>query len=177
MKKTLLTGAVILSLGASSNASAIAIDITSMTFGSTSAASGRADTDNLGTTYNGVFFGAAWTATTMAAFDTVGEHTFTGGTCSGSATYNFSLSKDQYAFGTYFDWSVSCGIPVLNIMDCSNGVFCTGIGTPLLSGPFPGQVLSFNGVVVGAVPLPASVWLFGSGIVGLLGFLHRAKAE
>jgi hypothetical protein len=53
----------------------------------------------------------------------------------------------------------------------------------LFSGSSP-QVLTFdstlrfqvNSVVTSAVPVPATVWLFGTGILGLIGFSKRRKA-
>lgn len=70
-------------------------------------------------------------------------------------------------------WSVGGWHPILNIMDCGAGNvgdLCTGIGTPMQLGEFPGQAPSFNGVVTSVVPVPASIWLFGSGVLGLFGF-------
>jgi len=170
MKKTLIAGAIALSMGVASNASALSIDITAMNFGTTSAASGTADTDNLGTTFNGTFFGKAWTATTMAAFSTSG--TWAGTSPQGAYSYNFTLAAGQVAFGTFFDWSVNAGIPVLAIFNADGSA---GAGVPMQAGPFVGQAPSFQGTV-SAVPVPAAVWLFGSGLVGLAGIARRRKA-
>jgi len=170
MNKTLLAGAMALSMGVASNASAIAIDITAMNFGSTSAASGVADSDNLGTTFNGSFFGAAWTATTMAAYTTSG--TWAGTSPQGAYSYNFTLAAGQVAFGTFFDWSVNSGIPVLAIFNADGSA---GTAVPMQAGPFVGQAPSFQGTV-SAVPVPAAVWLFGSGLVGLAGVARRKAA-
>jgi len=171
MKKTLIAGAIALSMGAASNASAIAINITAMNFGSTSAASGVADSDNLGTTFNGSFFNAPWTATTQAAFTTSG--TWAGTSPQGAYSYNFTLTAGQVAFGTFFDWSVTAGIPVLAIFNADGSA---GPGVPMQVGPFPDQAPSFQGTVASAVPVPAAVWLFGSGLVGLAGVARRRKA-
>jgi len=170
MKKTLIAGAIALSMGVASNASAIAINITAMNFGSTSAASGVADSDNLGTTFSGSFFNAPWTATTMAAFTTSG--TWAGTSPQGAYSYNFTLTAGQVAFGTFFDWSVTAGIPVLAIFNADGSA---GAGVPMQVGPFPNQAPSFQGTVA-AVPVPAAVWLFGSGLVGLAGIARRRKA-
>ena len=180
MNKSILAGALALSLGTvATNASAIAIDITAMNFGSISAASGVADTDNLGTTFSGTFFNAPWVATTWAAFTTAGEHNWAGVDPSqGDYSYNFTLAAGEVAFGTAFDWSTSAYIYVLAIMDCgdqSNGTACIGRGVPMQTGPFPGQEISFNGVV-SAVPVPAAGWLMLSGLLGLVGAARHRKA-
>lgn len=182
MKKTLIAGAVALSMGVASNASALVIDITAMNFGSTSSATGVVDTDNLGTTFSGSFFGAPWTATTVAAFTAAGAGNWSGtapqfGTPAnpdGSFSYDFTLSAGQVAFGTLFDWSVNIGIPVLAIFNADGSA---GAAVPMQVGPFPTQAPSFQGVAqTSEVPVPAAVWLFGSGLVGLAGIARRRKA-
>jgi len=168
MKKTLLAGAMAISMVVASNASAVVIDITAMNFGSTTAASGIVDSDNLGTTFSGTFFGAAWTATTQIAYTTSG--TWAGTSPQGAYSYNFSLTAGQVAFGTFFDWSVrNSGMPVLAIFNSDGSA---GTGVPMQAGPFIGQPISFQGTV-SAVPVPAAVWLFGSGLIGLIGLAKR----
>jgi len=179
MKKSILTGVLALALGTvATSASALTIDVTAMVFGSTSAASGTMDSATMGTTFNGSFFNAPWTATTQAFFDQgTGASTWAGTSPQGAYSYNFTLTGTQVAWGTFFDWSVNLGIPVLAIMDCgagTAGAACTGTGTPMQVGPFPGQAPSFNGVV--ATPVPAAVWLFGSGLLGLVGIARRKAA-
>ena len=180
MNKSILAGALALSLGTvATNASALAIDITQMNFGGPSAASGVVDTENLGTTFNGIFFNAPWTATTQAVYTTAGAHTWAGSSQQGDFSYNFTLISTQVAFGVFFDWSVTREIPVLAIFDCvgiMDGDACTGVpGYPMQVGPFPGSNPTFNGTV-SAVPVPAAVWLFGSGLLGLVGVARRRKA-
>ena len=173
MNKSILAGAIALSLGVvSTSASALSIDITAMNFGSTSAASGVADTDNLGTTFNGTFFNAAWVATTVAAFTTAGANIWAGTSPQGAWSYNFTLTADQVAFGTYFDWSTGSSIPVVAIF---NNDGSAGPGVPMVVGPFPGQAPTWQGTV-SAVPVPSAVWLFGSGLIGLVGFARRKKS-
>ena len=168
MNKSIIAGAIALALGSvATSASALSIDITAMNFGSTSAASGVADSDNLGTTFNGSFFGAPWTATTLTAYTASG--TWAGTSPQGAYSYNFTLTAGQVAFGTYFDWSVNAGIPVLAIFNDDGS---SGPAVPMQAGPFVGQAPSFQGTVA-AVPVPAAVWLFGSGLLGLVGVARR----
>ena len=47
-------------------------------------------------------------------------------------------------------------------------------GTAFIYGPFPGFTEAINGTLT-AVPLPTTVWLFGSGLIGLVGFARRNK--
>jgi hypothetical protein len=37
-------------------------------------------------------------------------------------------------------------------------------------------LVNFDNIVVSAVPVPAAFWLFGSGLIGLIGVARRKKA-
>jgi hypothetical protein len=60
----------------------------------------------------------------------------------------------------------------------------TGIGgSPMLAGPFTGNNANFDfttititSITPAAIPVPAAVWLFGSGLIGLVGVARRRKA-
>jgi len=196
MKKTLLAGAV--ALAAASNASAATFDIaiSEMVFGTTSAVTGTlSGADGVASgVIEGVYFEAPWSATAMAVFDGAGTYQWAeagGIVVPGFGTfddannnddvwiasfdYNFTLTDSQVAFGLSFDWSTNYDIPVLAILDCDTAGVCTGVGTPMATAPFAGQAPSWNGTV-SAVPVPAAVWLFGSGLVGLAGIARRRKA-
>jgi len=49
-------------------------------------------------------------------------------------------------------------------------------GNALIDGPFQGYSLFLEGAIVSTVPAPAAVWLFGSGLIGLVSFARRKKA-
>jgi hypothetical protein len=86
-----------------------------------------------------------------------------------------------------FDWAGSKGIPVLNIMTCAAGFGrgpCTVRGKPMQTGPFPGQVVTFNGSrytpvdpLPDPVPIPASFWLMSSGLLGLAAMARRKNLK
>lgn len=53
------------------------------------------------------------------------------------------------------------------------------MGIPMQDGPFTGFNANFNATMTAtpaAVPVPAAVWLFGSGLLGLVGVARRKKA-
>ena len=173
MNKSIIVGAVALALGSvATSASAISIDITGMNFPGLSAASGVADSDNLGTTFTGLFFSAPWTATTLVAQTTSGAFNWAGTSPEqGAFSYNLTLAAGETAFGTFFDWSVNPNIPVVAVFNADGSA---GQAVPMQVGPFPGQAPTFQGTV-SAVPVPAAVWLMGSGLLGLVGVARRRK--
>jgi hypothetical protein len=56
-------------------------------------------------------------------------------------------------------------------------------GSPMIDGPFPGITVAFDigsgnsmtVLSVSSVPVPAALWLFGSGLLGLIGISKRKK--
>ncbi len=61
------------------------------------------------------------------------------------------------------------GVPMIQCSTAADNDGC---------GPFPGQTPIFSGTIVpvSAVPVPAAVWLFGSGLLGLVGVARRKMA-
>jgi hypothetical protein len=188
MKKTLLAGAIALSIGVASNASAIVVDVTSMTFDSiVIAASGSMNSNNISSIFNGTFFTAPWVATTQSYYAAgTGANTFSGTSVQGDFSYDFTLTGSQMAFGASIIWGVAQDISIIAIMDCGAaavGDTCTGVSYSMQPGIFSDQSeeVAFNGVVsqsdVSAVPVPAAVWLFGSGLLGLAGVARCRKAS
>jgi hypothetical protein len=109
-------------------------------------------------------------------------------------TYGVEMITALLGTGQTFDRQVSLEVADLGFI--SGGILDDNIVDALLieatvsplqqflfSGSSP-QVLTFdstlrfqvNSVVTSAVPVPATVWLFGTGILGLIGFSKRRKA-
>ena len=76
-------------------------------------------------------------------------------------------------FGTNTDPSTTAlyGVPMYD---------CEAETTPSVAcGPFPTQTAIFSGTIVpesAVIPVPAAVWLFGSGLLGLVGVARRRAA-
>lgn len=193
MKKSLIASAVALGLGTAGAAQALTVGVTTMNFNGAYGATGSVSSNGTGSfTSTGTFFGQPWTADAVSFYSGVGAHTFTAvgsdalnnSIAIGNATYNFSLTASQVAWGTYFDWNGNYDIPVLAIMTCtsfSTGGVCTGTGTPMQTPPFAGAAPAFDGIVSSSsattpqIPIPAAAWLFGSGLVGMAGVARRNK--
>ena len=179
MNKTKTTSAMLCLMAVANTSQAINVDITEMVFGGSYIATGTlTDSGDFGLMQSVTpFFFQPWTAVGDAYFDSGANTTWSDSDGLSSFSYDVVLTDSQVAWGVYFNWSTGNDYPVLVIMDCGEGNpgdICTGIGTPMVSGPFPGQAPSFNGIV-SAVPVPAAVWLFGSGLIGLAGIARWRK--
>lgn len=89
------------------------------------------------------------------------------------------------AFGL-FDWNVTTNMGTVFVWDVS-GSAATGWtltatdpdgdgvpGTPQVDGPFMGISAAIS-LTTAPVPVPAAVWLFGSGLIGLFGFAKSRR--
>lgn len=110
------------------------------------------------------------------SFDSIGDSVTSG------QNISMTVNSGQLGMHFLFDWSVSTDIDVLNVFDVSylngdmvltstdvdgNGI----VGFAMVDGPFQGVDMATNFVV--ATPIPAAAWLFGSGLLGLLGVAKR----
>lgn len=190
LKKNTLAIAVAMGLG-SATTQAVTFNMTYMDFlgtdvdnpnvtGTVDTVGGGSGNFNSGGT---PFFGHEWTATVAATFETTGAGTwnFSGVTgASSTGSYNFSLGAGQVAMGLLFNWNNNAGIPTLNIVNADGtGVDIDGdgvLGTQWVAGCCAGTPIGFAGTVVTTVPVPATVWLFGSGLLGLASMARRKKA-
>ena len=180
MKKTLIASALAMTTLGSVNAQAD-IAITNMLFGTTDYASGGSLTDAGDGAMFSVddFFYHTWTGGQATTFmDNTGS--WSGSSAQGAYDYDADIagmSAGQVAVGIMFNWNGQNEIAVLEIFDCAAN-FCQGNGVSMANGPFAGSVAIFSGTGsanVPEVPVPAAVWLMGSGLLGLVGVARRRK--
>ncbi|MCP4310957.1 MAG: hypothetical protein GY790_06815 [Bacteroidetes bacterium] len=115
-------------------------------------------------------------------------NTFTGG---GSVIFNSSMTPDG-TWSTHFDWSTAgfssdqgagkadhyqvyklteTWSPAGTGLSFDQGTFIIGYGDGLGDGDYDDLIIAAN-----PVPVPAAVWLFGSGLLGLIGYSRRKTA-
>jgi len=131
-----------------------------------------------------MFLGYQFTATQETAFmDNTGL--WSGATGSQSAAddifdYNdeiAAMSNGQIGVGLLFKWNNN-PMTVLAIFDCAgSGTVenpfgkCVGTNPVIMdNGVFIGSIITLN-----AVPVPATVWLMGSGLLALVGIVRRRR--
>jgi len=142
------------------------------------------------------FFFSNWTANGGTVYDTAGTYRFNAGdNCGTPATagceYVVEL-LDGYTLGhILFNWGSTQNIDVINIWDSAgNSVDIDGDGIAgwgMIDGAFIGFNANFTtgtgtpgGSYAGAasvIPVPAAAWLFGSGLLGLVGVARRKAAK
>lgn len=98
-----------------------------------------------------------------------------------SVPLSMTVGENQIGMRTYIDWNLNT-YDILTVWDVSksgNEITLTatdmdgdGIrGFDLVSGPFAGFNVTIDATIV--TPIPATFVLFGSGLIGLAGFLRR----
>lgn len=136
------------------------------------------------------FFGLTWTASNGGLISTTGSYaldTATGHVAlaapdtvgTNDAQMHFTVGAGQVAGIIDFAWGTTTGIRVVNVWNVSacgsNTCYTTAAVPGMENGPFPGYNAQFN-LTAAPVPVPAAVWLFGSGLLGLVGVARRKKA-
>ena len=135
------------------------------------------------------FFGTNWTTHSGTTF---GPGTYSFDTIQGGIYTGVEVGAGQVGGHILFNWGAVADIDVINVWDVSidmagntvytstdvtatNPVGPNGIlGLTMIDGAFAGFSANFN--LVEPVPVPAAVWLFGSGLLGLVGVARRRKA-
>jgi len=143
-----------------------------------------------GVSSTNTFWGFTWTATNGQLVTDAGDYaldTVTGaislatpdtvGTADG--IMHFTIGANQIAGIIDFAWSATTGIRVVNVWDINADGSLSYAAVPgMENGPFPAYNPGFEltgAGLVSPVPLPAAVWLFGSGLIGLIGIAKRKK--
>jgi len=134
------------------------------------------------------FFGQLWAtsnASTMAAGSTYTHSTVDPAPAvSGGIYTGITVATGQLGGAVDFAWGGTTGIDVVMVWDIVGNTYTSSdwnsSGTPgagMLDGPFGGFSANFNMTAApSAVPVPAAVWLFGSGLLGLVGVARRKAA-
>ena len=147
------------------------------------------DAGTWGVSSTAPFYGLTWTASNGTLVQSAGSYaldTVTGavsaasGPIANDGTMYFEVGAGQIAGTIDFAWSVNSGIRVVNVWDINADGSLTAVSAPgMENGPFGGFNAAFNlsaPGLVSEVPVPAAVWLFGSGLIGLAGIARRRKA-
>ena len=72
--------------------------------------------------------------------------------------------------------NIQCGDAITALVTCTTNevIYLTQLNDALYPGGAKGKYQT-TGLAVTSVPVPAAVWLFGSGLVGLAGVVRRRK--
>jgi hypothetical protein len=100
-----------------------------------------------------------------------------------------TVGTGQWGGHLLLDWSYSNNIDVLNVWDVttnpSGAIILTStdpdgdgvLGIPMVDGPFIAFSWSYDLVLTPQpIPIPPALWLFGSGLLGLIGISRHKKA-
>jgi len=91
----------------------------------------------------------------------------------GLAFGNFNGLSGPGVVGTLTFQVVALGDATLSMAETDNALAGGGF---ISATTYDSQVVSFGTASVSAVPVPAAIWLFGSGLIGLIGVVKRKQA-
>jgi len=131
------------------------------------------------------FFAAGGDGYTTSENITGGATPATDGYLFGTKVYTLPVGPSPMATTT---WNTTSIDPPLALGDNPSGTLPltndTIGGSPMGAGPFPGWNANFDITTAhvtsfdpGVIPVPAAVWLFGSGLLGLVGVARRRKSS
>lgn len=155
-------------LSSSAHAATVNWMLDNVLFDDGSTATGTFDYDAFSNTYSNVNIETDYYDTGGFVFGGIYRDTATHFTFSGTSGH-LNLEGDSKNVDISFLFLVF-GAP---LTDAGGMVFLSGDETQTHG--FGNYRSISTGSVVGAVPIPAAVWLFGSGLIGLVGFAKRKK--
>jgi hypothetical protein len=130
----------------------------------------------MGTGYDSSFFTSPGTYTFNSTPDSVFPD---------AVTLSMTLGEDQVGMRTFIDWNGNT-YDILSVWDVTTVGDTTTLlatdmdgdgvrGYQMVSGPFAGMNVAIDATIV--TPIPAAAWLFGSGLLGLVGFARRKQTK
>ena len=191
MNKSRIALSLALALG-TSVASAVTATMTSGTFdmytgtgnlmNSDAAITGSIGDGTWSVASTNVFFGGLWTAHSGTTF---GPGTYSFDTVQAGSYTNVIVGAGQVGGHILFNWGANADIDVVNVWDVVGSSYTSTdvlegaggdgiLGLGMIDGAFVGSSANFD--FVAPVPVPAAVWLFGSGLLGLVGVARRKKS-
>ena len=178
-----LLGAVALLMASQANAATVSINPASITVGDGASFSLTVSGADFPETIGGGF-SLSWDANilalTSADVDLLGQLTTAGWDTSSVSSAAGQLDVLNASFATTFTGAFD--ILTLDFLALQQGVTTADLalnpiqGSDWVAGDFFTAIpVTYEGatVTVGAVPVPAAVWLFGSGLIGLVGIARR----
>jgi len=138
------------------------------------------------------FFNTALVFQGGTLYTSPGAYNYSANLSGGPVSIDFTVGAGQMGYLDLFDWGTSTDILVLNVWDViDNGDGLLGsedtllptdvdgdgfVGFTLINGPFPGSSFTSTANASSVVPVPAAVWLFGSGLIGLFSIARNKRA-
>ena len=94
----------------------------------------------------------------------------------GGGTFNFKITGGSFNDTKHPDLLTYFGMPLVDYQGGLNISFNTTVSPLSVGDAFTSATVFSGNIVNSPVPVPAAVWLFGSGLLGLVGVARRKKA-